>query len=279
MKIVQSIQQMQALSDEQRMLGKTVGVVPTMGFLHEGHLSLIRLIRQRADFVVVTIFVNPTQFAPTEDLNSYPRDFDQDRALCEKEGADAIFYPGSDEMYSPDFTTWVVEESLTAPLCGKSRPTHFRGVTTIVTKLFNAVKPQIAAFGKKDAQQALVIERMVRDLNFDIDILLGDIVRDPSGLAMSSRNKYLSEEQRESATAIHKSLQKAEAAYRSGSSEAGFLKRQIAETIRQSGGSIDYVEIVSRKTLESLETVVPPALFAVAAFYGKTRLIDNLFID
>jgi len=270
---------MQALSRQWRQAGKTVGFVPTMGFLHEGHLSLIRLAREQTDAVVVSIFVNPTQFGPNEDFEDYPRDFARDEALCRGERCHAVFYPDAGEMYATDFSTWIVEERLSRPLCGRSRPVHFRGVCTVVAKLFLAVTPDVAVFGRKDAQQALVIQRMVRDLNFPVRIALGPIVRETDGLAMSSRNKYLSATERRAATSISRGLAQARDAFRSGERRVDVLLRAVRRPVIESGGRIDYVELVTREDLRPVTaTVKVPALLAVAVYYGKTRLIDNVFL-
>ena len=278
MKIIRSVAEMQAQARKWQSEGKTVALVPTMGFLHRGHLSLVQIANQRAEVTVVSIFVNPTQFGPQEDFDSYPRNFEKDEELCRQNGVEAIFYPDSAEMYAPDHSTWVVESKLSTPLCGKSRPIHFRGVTTVVTKLFHAVNPSIAVFGQKDAQQALVIERMVRDLNFSLQVVLGPIVREDSGLAMSSRNKYLTLTERQDAIAIYRGLAKVEEEYHGGERDANTLSDIVRTEICAAGGKVDYVELVSRAELRNVVTVTEPALLAVAAFFGKTRLIDNCFL-
>ncbi|NOY81682.1 MAG: pantoate--beta-alanine ligase [Kiritimatiellaeota bacterium] len=279
MRIVRTISEMQALSRRWRGAGDPIGFVPTMGYLHEGHLSLVRIARRRASAVVVSIFVNPTQFGPNEDFDSYPRDFERDEALCRREGVRAVFYPDAEEMYPPDYSTWVTEEQLSGPLCGRSRPGHFRGVCTVVTKLFLAVCPDVAVFGQKDAQQALVIQRMVRDLNFPLQVVIGPIVREADGLAMSSRNKHLEAAERRAATAVFKGLQAALEAFRSGERRTDSLVQLVRAPIKASGGRIDYVELVSRERLEPMSPeVTAPALLAAAVFYGKTRLIDNVFL-
>ncbi len=279
MKIIRSIPEMQEQSEAWRRAGERIGFVPTMGFLHEGHLSLMRIARKHSSRLVASIFVNPTQFGPNEDFSRYPRDFERDEALCRAEGVDALFYPEAAEMYAPDFSTWVTEESLSKPLCGASRPGHFRGVCTVVTKLFLAVAPHTAVFGRKDAQQALVIRRMVRDLNFPIEIVIGPIVREPDGLAMSSRNAYLSPDERQRALALSRGLRKAEAAYEAGERRAAALRGIVEAEIAASQGRIDYVQLVARENLAPLDPAVDrPAMLAVAVFYGKTRLIDNVFL-
>ncbi len=279
MKIIEKISEMQSFSCEIRRSGRTIGVVPTMGFLHEGHMSLVDLAKRHSDVVVVTIFVNPTQFGPSEDFDRYPRNFDGDVKLCESHGVDAIFAPSVGEMYPGGASTWVVEEKLSQGLCGKSRPGHFRGVTTVVAKLFNAVLPDIAVFGEKDFQQLKVLTKMVRDLNFPIKIIPGPIVREKDGLAMSSRNKYLSKDERERALSISRSLAEAEAMAGAGVRDAGKIAAAISKRISAAGGRVDYVEIVDAETLEPADKMDGPSLAAVAAFFGSTRLIDNRVLD
>lgn len=275
MKIFNSIKEMQNFSLSCKKEGKTLAVVPTMGFLHEGHMSLIDIAKKEADVVVVTIFVNPTQFGPNEDFEKYPRNFERDCKLCEERGANAVFAPESSEMYQGDQSTWVVEESLSKGLCGKSRPIHFRGVTTVVTKLFNAVLPDVAVFGQKDAQQLAVLKRMTRDLNFPIKIVPGPIVREDDGLALSSRNKYLSPEERKRALSISSSL--SEAAFKKFKNTSE-LKDFVISRISSAGGRVDYVETVDAESLEPVETFAQKTLVAVAAYFGNTRLIDNITI-
>lgn len=271
---------MQDFSRQQQRRGKTIGVVPTMGYLHAGHLSLVNTAKENADIVIVTIFVNPTQFAPNEDLSSYPRDFERDCQLCEARGVTAIFAPEPEEMYAENCTTWVNETELSQVLCGKSRPTHFRGVTTIVTKLFNAVLPDIAIFGQKDAQQAAIICRMVRDLNFPVRIIVNPLIREPDGLAMSSRNRYLSKAERQQAPAIFQALQAAKVAIE----QYGILNTpestvsDIRATIESAGGTVDYIQIMDNETLQPISQTTTEILIAVAVFFGKTRLLDNLII-
>jgi pantoate--beta-alanine ligase len=250
-----------------------------MGYLHEGHLALVDTARKNADIVIVSIFVNPTQFAPNEDLDAYPRDFERDCKLCETRKVDAVFAPEPQEMYPTANTTWVNEESLTDCLCGQSRPTHFRGVTTVVTKLFNAVNPDIAVFGEKDYQQAAVIKKMTSDLNFQIKILTVPIVRESDGLAMSSRNRYLSETERKNALSINKSIKEAENMILSGEKNITSVHKTIQRKITQNQGRVDYIEILDPDTLKPLKTIQQNTLIAVAAFFGKTRLIDNKLIS
>ncbi|NOZ61594.1 MAG: pantoate--beta-alanine ligase [Calditrichaeota bacterium] len=279
MKIVKSIREMQQLSDELRCQGKKIGFVPTMGYLHEGHLSLLREAKKRCDVLVMSIFVNPTQFGPNEDFAQYPRNFERDSRLAEKEGCDVIFSPDTEEMYPENYLTSVEVEEITNILCGASRPGHFRGVTTVVAKLFNAVKPHVAVFGQKDAQQAVVIKRMTRDLNFDIDIIIAPIVREHDGLAMSSRNTYLSPEEREQALVLNRSLKMAEELILSGERDAETVKQKMKDMINeQPDAKIDYVEILHPETLEFQSKIKSDVLIALAVKIGKTRLIDNLVV-
>lgn len=280
MKIVKTIEEMQRYSCEIRRSGKSIALVPTMGFLHEGHLSLIDEAHKNADIVIVSIFVNPTQFAPNEDLDSYPRDLEKDFKLCKERKVDIIFLPSVENIYPSDISTWVTEEKLSQGLCGTTRPTHFRGVTTIVTKLFNATLPDVAIFGKKDFQQAAIIQRMVRDLNFPIKIVTAAIVREEDGLAMSSRNKNLSCEERKQAPVIQQTLQEARSAIYADNEKCSvnidLIKDNINLRISQSGGNVDYIEIVDPITLEPKLNFSGETLIAVAAYYGKTRLLDNI---
>jgi pantoate--beta-alanine ligase len=258
----------------------SIGFVPTMGALHAGHMKLVEECRLENDVVVVSIFVNPLQFGPAEDLSRYPRPFESDAALCEAAGVDAIFAPsashGADEFYGSDHATYVDVTGLDRNLCGASRPGHFRGVCTVVLKLFNLVKPRRAYFGKKDIQQALILRRMVSDLAVDTEMVLADTVREPSGLALSSRNAYLTPDERERAVALHRGLTLARAAFTSGERNAETLKAIIRAEIDASRPTrIDYVEIVSQARLDPIDTIGAPAVMAVAVFYGGTRLIDN----
>ena len=278
MEIFRTIHEMQAWSMAQKRQGKTIGIVPTMGFLHEGHLSLIDAARANgADLVVVTIFVNPIQFAPNEDFDSYPRDFEHDRALCEEKKADAIFAPTASEMYPAPITCYVSERKLSKGLCAKTRPTHFDGVTTVVTKLFNAVLPDIGVFGQKDAQQARVLKRMIRDLNFPIKMVIAPIVREADGLAKSSRNKYLSAAERQNALVLSRSLREARAELEKGEKDLGKITAEIAAKITAAGGKVDYVEAVDADELDPVTVYQgKPIMIALAAYFGTTRLIDNL---
>lgn len=261
--------------------GKSIGLVPTMGFLHEGHLSLIQRARAENDVVVVSLFVNPTQFGPGEDLESYPRDFDKDRALVEAAGADALFAPDAGEMYEADYGTYVeVTGALTKGLCGRSRPAHFKGVTSVVSKLFNIVKPDRAYFGQKDAQQVAVIKRMVRDLNYDLEIVVCPIVREPDGLAKSSRNIYLSEAERRGALVLSRSLMDASDRILAGERGALEIKKRVEERIgAETLADIDYVEVVNAETMEPLTVLKGSVLIAVAVRFGKARLIDNVILE
>ncbi len=258
-------------------LAGSVGFVPTMGYLHEGHLSLARLARSSCESVVASIFVNPTQFAPTEDLSSYPRNLEQDLELLEKEAVDVVLAPSNnDEFYPPGYDTWVDVGGITQRLEGASRPTHFRGVATIVAKLFNIVRPQRAFFGQKDAQQAIVIQRMIRDLNFDVELVLGPTVREPDGLAMSSRNAYLSKEERPAAKVLHRCLNLVESLYADGERSAETLRQAMLEVLQaESLAQPDYVSVVALDTLEELEMIDGKALVSLAVRFGSTRLIDN----
>ena len=278
--VIRSIREMQDWSEKQRMAGETLAVVPTMGFLHEGHLSLIDTARKNgATKIVLTNFVNPTQFGPNEDFDAYPRDLERDLELCRSKGVDAVFAPEAKEMYPSDSSTWVAEEVLSKGLCGRSRPIHFRGVATVVTKLFNATLPHLAVFGQKDAQQACVIRRMVRDLNVPVRIVVSPIVREPDGLAKSSRNKYLSPEDRNRALSLSRAVFAIEAAVKNGARETAPLIEKAVASITEAGGKVDYVEAVDAETLVPVTTIERPVLFAAAVFFGKTRLIDNIVVN
>ncbi|MFH1008030.1 MAG: pantoate--beta-alanine ligase [Candidatus Latescibacterota bacterium] len=279
MRVIEQIGEMQAWADGVRFESKRIGLVPTMGGLHEGHLSLIRLAKKRTDVVVVSIFVNPTQFGPGEDYEKYPRTFDQDRYLAEQAGAGVIFSPNAAEMYPPDFCTTVEVAGLTKGLCGASRPGHFRGVTTVVAKLLCAVKPHVAVFGQKDFQQAAVIQGVVRDLNLDVEIVTAPIVREADGLAMSSRNTFLSPEERREARVLFRSLKKAEESVQAGQQEVSGITQAIrAEILAMPGVRIDYIEMVDPETLEPVTRIEGRVLVALAVWIGKTRLIDNMIL-
>lgn len=280
MEVLTTVQEVRGYVKACRSQGKSIGLVPTMGFFHEGHLSLMRAARRECDVVVVSLFVNPTQFGPHEDYDRYPRDLERDRVMAQEVGVDLLFVPTVEEMYPPGYATYVEVERLTDIMCGRSRPGHFRGVATVVTKLFNIVQPDRAYFGQKDAQQALVIKRMVRDLNMPVDIRVMPIVREEDGLAMSSRNVYLSPEERQSALVLIKSLRRAEEMVRDGERSADRIKEAIRETIgSEQRARIDYVEVVDAEELKPLETIQGKALAAVAVFIGNARLIDNVILE
>ena len=278
--VITKVNTMQERSDRLRRLDKTIVFVPTMGFLHEGHLSLIRKGRTLGDDLVVSIFVNPTQFAPGEDFESYPRDLDRDIGLIKKEKADCIFFPDQKELYLTGFQTYVHQEKLPNHLCGISRPTFFKGVATIVLKLFNIVKPHIAIFGKKDYQQLVIIRRMVKDMNLDIKIIGGPIVREPDGLAMSSRNSYLTPEQRPAALSLFKALNKAKALLADGINDTATIIDASSELIKCHKQSvIDYITICDPETLEDMNIIDRLAVMALAVNVGKARLIDNMLLN
>jgi len=276
MQVITTAAAMQAEALRQRAAGKRIGLVPTMGFLHEGHLSLVREARRRAEWVVLSLFVNPTQFGPNEDLSRYPRDEARDLALCEAEGVDAVFMPPADSMYAPDASVWVDETRLSAGLCGASRPGHFRGVCTVVSKLFNLVLPQVAVFGEKDFQQLAVIRRMVRDLDFPIEIVAGAIVREPDGLARSSRNVYLDADERRRALGLSAAIELARVQAAAGERRCAVLRAAI-ETLLVStyGLRVDYIALVDGDSLEPLEVATDRTRVVLAVFCGRTRLIDN----
>jgi pantoate--beta-alanine ligase len=279
MRVFDSINDVRAASRAARREGKSLGLVPTMGALHEGHLSLVRAAQAQCDLVAASIFVNPLQFGPNEDLAKYPRDFDHDCELFKREGIDFIFAPSVDEMYPAGAVTYVTVEGLSDKLCGRSRPGHFRGVTTVVSKLFHIVEPDRAFFGQKDAAQATIIRRMVRDLNIPVQIVVCPIVREPDGLAMSSRNAYLDAPQRNSALVLYRSLMAVQGRFDLGERKVQMLieagKQAFAE---DSSARLDYFEIVDPETLEPVDDLSRPALVAVAAFAGKSRLIDNIVL-
>ncbi|MDE6970754.1 MAG: pantoate--beta-alanine ligase [Eubacterium sp.] len=260
--------------------GLSVGLVPTMGYLHEGHKSLIDAARKDNDRVVVSIFVNPMQFGPNEDLASYPRDLEKDAALCEAAGVDLIFHPQPEEMYAPGFCSYVDMNGLTTQLCGKSRPIHFRGVQTVVLKLFHIVTPDRAYFGQKDAQQLAVVKRMVRDLNVGTEIVGCPIIREADGLAKSSRNTYLNEAERQAALVLSRSLNAGRALVENGETSAQAVRDAIINEIeKEPMAKIDYVDVVSFDTITPVETIQGSILVAIAVFIGKTRLIDNFMVE
>ncbi len=280
MRFISSIREMQREADKLRGEGRRIGFVPTMGALHEGHLDLLRLCRAHCDVTVMSVFVNPTQFSANEAFGSYPRDLERDAGLAEAAGCDILFTPRAEEVYPAGYSTWVHEDTLSAELEGKSRPTHFRGVTTVVTKLFLMVKPHCAVFGQKDAQQAAIIRRMVRDLHFDIELLIAPIRREADGLAMSSRNMYLSESGRLEARALSRSLRLAEQFVAEGGRDTRVLRALVEEEITRSGAiTLDYVALVDAETLGDRDMITnDPVLLAVAARVENTRLIDNTIL-
>ena len=280
MKVVHTINETREIVEQWRKEGLTVGLVPTMGFLHEGHKSLITRAVKENDRVVVSVFVNPIQFGANEDLSVYPRDIDKDFALCQEAGADFIFNPSPEEMYFDNFSTYVDAGNVTKELCGKSRPIHFRGVCTVVTKLLNIVKPDRAYFGQKDAQQLAVVKRMVRDLNVDVEIIGCPIVREEDGLAKSSRNVYLNTEERKAAVILHKALTKGEEMVKAGEKDPSVIIKAVSDIINtEKLAKIDYVDVVSFPEIEHIAKIDRPALVAVAVYIGKTRLIDNFITE
>lgn len=279
MQIAYTVKEVREQVKAWRKEGLSVGLVPTMGYLHEGHASLIKKAVEDNDRVVTSIFVNPTQFAPTEDLEAYPRDMEKDSKLCETLGVDLIFHPEPEEMYAPDFCTWVDMDVLSKTLCGKSRPIHFRGVCTVVSKLFHIVTPDRAYFGQKDAQQLAIIRRMVRDLNMDIEIVGCPIVREEDGLAKSSRNTYLNEEERKAALILSQSIFLGQKMVQEGETDAAKIKAAMVEKIQSEPlARIDYVEIVDGLSMQPVDTVQSPTLAAIVVYIGKTRLIDNFIV-
>lgn len=281
MKVITEIEEMQQTANELRQQGRKIGVVLTMGYLHEGHLSLIRIAKQRADVVITTIFVNPTQFAPHEDFNSYPRDIERDKKLASDAGTDILFVPKTEKIYPPNYLTFVEVEKISKVLEGKFRPTHFRGVTTIVTKLFNITKPHLSVFGQKDAQQAIIIQQMVRDLNFDIEIIIAPIVREPDGLALSSRNVYLSENERQQSTILFKSLQYAANMIASGERNCSTIINNMKSLFKSApSATIDYISIADPQTLQEYDFLTPgkTVLISLAVRFNKARLIDNILV-
>jgi len=279
MKICKTIADTRAASRAARHSGKRLGFIPTMGALHEGHLSLVRAAKAKCDLVAVSIFVNPLQFGPSEDLAKYPRTFERDRELLEKEAVNILFAPTPEEMYPAGAVTYVTVEGLSEKLCGKSRPGHFRGVTTVVAKLFNILEPDMAFFGQKDAAQATIIRRMVQDLNLPVEIVVCPIVRERDGLAMSSRNAYLNPQERKSALALNRALSEVKSRFDQGERNAEHLitvgKKML---LREPAVRLDYLEIVDTSTLDRIEELSSSALVAVAAFVGNTRLIDNILL-
>ena len=280
MKIVTSPSEIQDYCRSALAEGKTIGLVPTMGFLHEGHLSLMRRARVENDLTVVSIFVNPTQFGPTDDYEEYPRDLQSDSEMAAEAGVDIIFAPSAEDMYPEGYATFVNVEGITEKMCGASRPGHFRGVTTVVAKLFNLVQPHRAYFGQKDAQQTVVIKRMAADLNFGVEIVVMPTVREDDGVAMSSRNKYLNEDERRAALVLNKSLHKARNLTKSGERDAAKIYRKMRDMIEAEPlAKVDYISIVDANTLADIDIVNGKTLIAMAVFIGETRLIDNVVLD
>ncbi len=280
MRIIEKVTEMQRLADTWRTQGERLALVPTMGFLHKGHLALVRNARKLATKTVISIFVNPAQFAPNEDFGSYPRDLQRDIDLSTGEGADVAFVPTADEMYPEGFQTYVNVTEVTRNLCGRSRPIFLRGVATVVSKLFHAVKPHIAVFGEKDFQQLVTIRRMVKDMNMDITIVGHPIVREEDGLAMSSRNAYLRVEERPAALRLNRSLKEAQKLVDSGERDAQTILKAVNDCLTKGGGAtVDYAKLCNPETIEDVEGIGGPTLLALAVWVGKTRLIDNCVLD
>ncbi len=280
MRRVKCISEIRSLSRNARSDGKRIGLVPTMGFLHDGHLSLIRAARANCDCLVVSIFVNPTQFAPSEDLAKYPRDIDGDLAACEKEGVDLVFAPLPEEMFKNDKSVEIMESRISTGLCGKSRPAFFAGVATVVGKLFNIIEPDLAVFGQKDAQQARVIQKMVRDLDFCVEIQVGPIVRESDGLAMSSRNSYLSATARIQATCLSRALKIAVERYGKGEHKSDLLKAKMRDCIEESElARVDYIDIVDAFTMDPVDSIDGSVFVCLAVSLDGVRLIDNVLIS
>jgi pantoate--beta-alanine ligase len=274
------VETIEALRAARGKLPEPLGFVPTMGYLHEGHLSLMRLARRECAGVAVSIFVNPSQFGPGEDLAAYPRDLPRDLALLEAAGVDLVWTPTPEGMYPPGFQTWVTVEGVSQGLEGERRAGHFRGVATIVTKLFHGVQPQRAYFGQKDAQQAVVIRRLARDLDFPVEIIIGPTIRESDGLALSSRNAYLNEEERKAATVLYRSLEAARADFNAGRRDASSLRRRMQDVLAEERRArVQYVSVADPDTLEELDGTIARALLSMAVFVGKTRLIDNVVVE
>lgn len=279
MKIVNTIARMSTLIKMLKKEGKTIGFVPTMGYLHDGHLGLVKAAKKHTDVVVMSVFVNPAQFGPDEDFDRYPRDQKRDETMSAQAGVDVIFCPTVKDMYSEGYSTYVTVEGMSRVMCGASRPEHFRGVATVVAKLFGIVRPDIAYFGQKDAQQAAIIKKMAADLNMDIDIKVMPIVRENDGLAMSSRNIYLSESERRDAAVLYEALRKAEALVSAGERRVSVIKGEMRKMIEEkTAAKIDYIAIVNPADLKEPETITKDALVALAVSFGKTRLIDNAIV-
>ena len=280
MKLAKTIESVRTLVKAAKGKGKKVGLVPTMGALHVGHVSLMEAAAKECEFVVVSIFVNPTQFGPGEDFEKYPRPIEKDLEICEKAGVDVVFNPTPEVMYGPESLTWVTVDKLSEPLCGRFRPGHFRGVATVCAKLFNIVLPDVAYFGQKDVQQAIVIKRMAADLNMPLEIVVCPTVREKDGVAVSSRNKYLSKQERKEAAKIYKSLQKCREMVEAGVTDSSEIVAQMRSILQQiKDGRIEYVEIVDAETLENVDKITGRVLAAVAVKLGPARLIDNILME
>lgn len=280
MEVAKTIESVRSLVKAARSRDKRIGLVPTMGALHIGHISLIEASVKNGDFVVVSIFVNPAQFGPGEDFEKYPRPIDADLQICRNTGVHVVFVPMPERMYGSENLTWVNVEKLTEPLCGRFRPGHFRGVTTVCAKLFNIVAPDVAYFGQKDTQQAIVIKRMAADLNMPLEIVICPTIREPNGLAVSSRNRYLTEQQKKDAALIHKSLRKCRRMIRTGVTNSEKIITEMREILNQASSiEVEYISIVDIETLQAIDCIAGKALAAVAVRIGKARLIDNILVD
>ncbi|MDD5530136.1 MAG: pantoate--beta-alanine ligase [bacterium] len=288
MKVINKTSEMQKISKKIRRRNISIGFVPTMGALHKGHISLIDIARKHSQFVVVSIFVNPTQFGPKEDFSNYPRTFNKDLDCLFEKKVDIVFAPTINEIYPEEYGTYIDIPDFSNKLCGKSRPTHFKGVCTIVAKLFNIVSPDIAVFGEKDAQQVIILKKMVKDLNFPVKIITGKIIREPSGLAMSSRNKYLTDKQKQNASIIYKTLKETEKKINNGERNIQNLKKFIRNGLltkmdhpatAENELKIDYIEIINKDNLQQPKTLKGECLIAIAVWCGKTRLIDNITVN
>ena len=279
MKTIENISRMATFVKMMKKEGKSIGFVPTMGYLHEGHLSLVKAAKKHTDVVVMSIFVNPKQFGPNEDFEKYPRDLRRDEEMAGAAGTDVIFYPSIKDMYPGSFATYVIVEKLSDKLCGQSRAGHFSGVTTVVTKLFNIIRPDVAYFGQKDMQQALIIKKMVEDLNMGLEVKIMPIVREKDGLAMSSRNMYLNDIERKDAVILYQSLKQAESIIKTGERDAKRIIKVIEDMIRfKATAKIDYVEVVDTKDLKDMKTIYGEVMIALAVSFRNTRLIDNIII-
>jgi pantoate--beta-alanine ligase len=275
MHVITKIDEMTNYSTSEQDNGEVIGFVPTMGYLHDGHLSLVQKAKQNCDKVILSIYINPTQFSPSEDLDKYPRDLERDKELCKEAGVDALFFPSDSEMYPENYRTYIQVEGLSELLCGVTRPHHFKGVTTIVAKLFNIVLPHRAYFGLKDYQQYTIIRRMAKDLNMGVDVVGCPTVREGDGLAMSSRNVYLNQKQREESRVLYESLRQAQGMFDKGITDVKMIKDHIRARIEETEGVIDYIEMVNPDSLQSVEEVEERDVILLAVYFGGTRLIDN----